>query len=183
LAGVVVTHLGCCDAVGQTATTHQKGVVESQGLQFSIANIKVVKDTVTVQLLIRNTDSVPQYMMFCIIGSSGASILGLPKLSVATQDIVGLPWTQEAGIGECLSTAKLQDMARIESGAELVVAIPFNDPYHNEISTNNTISFPVDLVVRTAAAPGPMDTPETQKEPGRIHSVNVNFPLEPLSGP
>jgi hypothetical protein len=87
-------------------------------------------------------------------------------------------------ISSCFIYTQLQNMIYIEPDSSLVVLLNWYDSSNpnNEIAADNTVSFPLNLAVRTEAASGAMDTSASRKEPGPIHAVNVSFPLIPLSG-
>jgi hypothetical protein len=181
IATLVAWRLECGTAAAQAAAKQQG--ISSQGLQFSIANARSLEKSVSVQLLIRNTSQLRQYLMYCIIPSSGASLGSGQKLVLATRKITGIPYVSAADISACFSYTQLQNMIYIEPDSSLVVLLNWYDGSNpnNEIEPNNTVSFPLNLVVRTEAPSGVMDTSASRKEPGPIHAVNVSFPLIPLS--
>jgi hypothetical protein len=181
IAALVMGRFECSTAVAQAAANQQG--ISSQGLQFSIASARSLGKSVSVQLLIRNTSQLRQYIMYCIIPSSGASLGSGQKLAIATQKITGIPYMSAGDIRSCFSNILLENMTYIEPDSSLAILLNWYDAYNpnNEISPSNTISFPLNLAVRTETPLGVMDTSASRKEPGPIHAVNVGFPLIALS--
>lgn len=115
-----------------------------------------------------------------MLTSGNATLTSGRTLAYSTPNIAGLPFDLWADIPSCFSNLNPDKMVYIEPGQGIVASITWVDPYHGRIETSDTISFPINLAVRTAAASGPMDS-ATPDRLGPLHLVSVSFPLVPLS--
>lgn len=174
LAVIAISSLGCETTSAQPATGQQPPV--AQELQFSLLNAHILGSSVSVQIEIRNISNLRQYAALCFT-NSGASLTSGLKLSIATHNVNGLPWTLEPDIKTCLKshTAETENMIPLEPQEKDTILLNFFDPNQKPIGARKSISFPVDLIVRTAAAAGPGDTSATAHPPGAAHIVHAPF--------
>lgn len=168
--------LVCGTAVAQAPSQE---AITSQGLQFSVASARMIERGVAVQLLVKNTIEQRQYLTNCQLPSSGASLTSGQRLELSSLDISGIPNYSTVNIGSCLSQVKLDDMTYIEPNSTLVVLLRFRGI--DDIAGGNSISFPLNLAVRTDMPSGAMDSPSAKREPGPMHPVNIAVPLIPIS--
>jgi hypothetical protein len=166
-------------AIAQAQETQQQ--YTSEGFNVSIANMRLLGESVTVQFYVKNTKNVRQYVQYCTVTNIGYASLDTGVI-LRTDQITGIPSDIEATIRQCLSGVNLDNMAYIESNSSKIVSITWTDGYHRTIDRSASISFPFIMVARTAANPPPVGIPETERPPGPIHAVNIDFTMIPLSG-
>lgn len=164
-------------------TNATQSVISSQKLDFSIVSTHVHGANVSAQIRVHNGSNLKQYLAMCISQMSNASLASGQLLNVATETITGIPTDAEANIDECFTDIRLGNMVYLDPSASMVFLISWRDPWGNKVSPQDSISFSLNLAVRTTPPPGPMDSPTSEADPGPLHLVSVSFPLVTLSGP
>jgi hypothetical protein len=178
IASFSFSRLECRTAAAQAAATQPN--YTSEGFQGSIASVKMNRQTVTIEFLLKNISQFRQYVSYCT-AAGGASLTSGDKLQFDTSKFNGIPHNSSSDMSVCLRTTTLENMSYLEPNASMVIMLAWSNTNGNPVPLNASISFPFIFVARTAAPPPPIDTPETRREPGHIHAVNIHFPLIPLS--
>ena len=177
--GIAAFSMSClsCDKAAAQAPTKQQNYT-SQGFQASIVSVRTNRQTVIIQLVLKNISPSRQYVSYCM-AAGGAVLTSGERLQFDTSRSSGIPHNSSSNMDVCLRTTALENMSYIEPNASTVIMLAWSDTNGHPVPLSEFISFPFTFVARTAQ---PSREIETQtREPGQIHTVNIPFPLVPLS--